>query len=244
MKSTGPNFALQLKPNESLFHDAGEVLGSKKADIKLADGTTKSVTVFFRVPADQLAKLQARKQADSLKVTAESFKKFLIERGVTPANADVAMKKISDELSQTRKEGKMLRRQSEKSMRKQGLLSAKSDYQRRPSVANLKENFQMARQKRLKENSPSQPQIPAGLFSKAFDKAIKDGNMARVDPDLKQDAPAKPVQKAKPLPTPPARKAAKPLPLTPQRSQPQAARQSEFKLTSIELPPLPDLPEN
>ena len=140
------------------------------------------MTLFFRARESPLAKLQTRKQADSRKLTTESFKVFLIARSRTPANAEVAIQKISDELSRTDKEGKLLRRESEKPIGKQGVRPNGPDDQHQRSISKLKENLEATRQQRLKGNGLNQPKIPARLFSKMFDKAVKEGKMVRVNP--------------------------------------------------------------
>ena len=243
MNPSSPSFAFQLKSNEHLFHDGGEILGSKKADVILADGSTKSVTMFFRAPADKLSQLQASKQADSRKATAASLKAFLIARGVTATKAEQAMKQISDDLASTQREGKMLRRQSEKTIRQHEVKKPQLDDKHRRSVGKLKENLLAAKQKQPFEKGASAPQIPASLFSKMFDKAIKEGDVVRVGTDLKQSAPAKPLNKTKPLPTPPAKKAAKPLPPTPQAPQNLPARHARPGLPPGGMPALPALPD-
>lgn len=246
MKPSSPGFAFQLRSNEHLFHDGGEILGSKKANVTLADGSTKSVTLFFRAPADKLLQMQANQQADSQKATAASLKAFMLARGVSAANADLAMQKITDNLASTQKEGNTLRRQSEKMLRQREVKRPQLDDKYRRSFAKLKENLQAGKQKRQMANDRNSPQIPASLFSKMFDKAIKDGAVARVDTDLKQAVQAERPKTTKPLPTPPARKPAKPLPPTPSVTRAPvdlSARHAEPKLPEGGSPPLPKRPD-
>lgn len=58
--------------------------------------STKPTIVFFRVPQDQLRKLQAEGAVDSSLVTAERLKKFLVARGNKPEKVEGAFQKIRE----------------------------------------------------------------------------------------------------------------------------------------------------
>ncbi len=58
--------------------------------------STKPTIVFFRVPQDQLRKLQAEGAVDSSLVTAERLKKFLVVRGNKPEKVEGAFQKIRE----------------------------------------------------------------------------------------------------------------------------------------------------
>jgi hypothetical protein len=236
MELTQSKFAFGMAPNERLNIAQGnnDTLASMK--IRSGGQESKSTVVFFRIPQEDLRKLQAKGFADSSKTTAHRLKDFLVSQGNDPEKVDLALTSIRNHNRDMIKNEAGI-----KSATKVGIAKAANNAQegnspragtgRRASIADTA--FRKIRHS-ISEGDRMHA-IPFSLLANQVSSAVQRGALSRVDypvsGDHKKDsklsantlqqqpesgAPShaeKPEIKSKPLPPLPSRM--KPLPPTP-----------------------------
>ncbi len=241
MELTQPQFAFGMAPNELLNIAKGnnDTLASVK--IRSGDQESKATVVFFRIPQEDLRKLQAKGLVDSSKTTAHRLKDFLVAQGNDPEKVDLAMTSIRKHNRNMIKNEAGIKSASKAGIAKEannakGGNSSTEGARRRASFADT--TFRKVRHS-LSEGDRVHA-IPFSLLANQVSGAVQRGALSRVDypvnGDHKEDSKLsanklqrppesdatshaeKPEIKNKPLPPVPSRM--KPLPPTPTKVAP------------------------
>ncbi len=236
MELTQPQFAFGMAPNERLNIAKGnnDTLASMK--IRSGDQESKATVVFFRIPQEDLRKLQAKGLVDSSKTTAHRLKDFLVAQGNDPEKVDRAMKNIRKHNRDVIKNESGIKAATKAGIAKESTNakagnSSTAGTGRRASIAGT--TFRKVRHS-LSEGDRMHA-IPFSILADQISIAVQRGALSRVDypvsGDRKKDSKLsankseqlpesgatahaeKPEIKSKPLPPVPSRM--KPLPPTP-----------------------------
>lgn len=217
-------FKLGMAQGERLNISTGaQEMMLASVESKSIKNSTKSTIVFFRVPQDQLRKLQAEGTVDSSAVTAERLKKFLVARGNMPEKVDGAFQKIREFNQYTNEhqanciaEIKSKIAQSKSRAKNAGSRAVEGNSKEPgagksgPAVAIPKAGSDAASLSDIHD-------IPFSVFAHTFTNAMKDNQLKRVNspfekmpmpqPTAGQSAAAIASSTRKPLPPTPTRTA-------------------------------------
>lgn len=178
MDRSQARYAFRIEPHEHPRQAgrANDVLASRRETIELDDKTSHTVTLFFREPRENLAKLRAKGQADSARETARHLKALLVAQGKDPQKIDESLKMIKANNRATDRGARdiLRRQQSEKNVR----------LQRQRSFAQIATGKLQASQSR-----PGDPNdIPYGVVDGMLADAMEKGQVLRVDSRLRRSA--------------------------------------------------------
>lgn len=259
MSRADVSFAFCMGIHEQLKQEKGEneILASKKLNVRLDDGSSSTVIVFFRVPEKDLKALQDSGEIDSLRLTSGRFREFLEDQGYDSDKIDQLFLHLRKNAYEDAKAERVLRQKSKNHLEKGRLVPKAPALQRQLTQVQIKaEAFKEKVEGEWTKNLGT-PKIAMGVVNNLFISAMNKGTVLRVDEALAQSkyVPPKPVASSstkkapKPLPATPAPKAGKgkPLPAIPQPRPPVrsdasavAAQPNRPARHTLVLPDLPD----
>ncbi len=225
MDRAGKTFAFQIEPRQHPRQSVGasDTLASREATIKLENQAPCNVTLFFRVPKEQLVALRKQGRADSSKETIKHLKELLLAQGSDPEKIEQSFKVIREYNRSSEKGAREIRTQR----------NSQSGLLQRPKSA-----VQIAAgnlQARLSKPADAYD-IPFSLVNKTFTNAMQNGEVLRVDSALNvshdQRPSTQPVMEKK---SPNTARVTKPLPPTPSTA-------GKIRPASTQPKPLPPVP--